>query len=355
MDILIVDSDVAIKEYYTHLLESEFRNVSVNFCKSAREALEFLPNHACDIVLTETDTQDMPIFEFIGELSVRHIPSIVVSSDHTERLVVECLRSGALDFVAKQNIKLGHLPYVIARALLEADRWQKIQEYEASLPHRPEYEKLDQRVRSYLGAERMQMRRHTHADDKVRARPAGERERSKAFVEGQTYFIIYLYIQLYFPSSIKDSMDERRFLTLQNRILDRFVDIAPRYGGHVWTRKEDGCFFAFAGEEYLGALLAAVEVRASLNIFNMTVENLTDRIRLGMGITAGHTVYKEDKGQIYSEALNLCAHMAIHSPDGNATMLTSNVYEHLDPRAKKYLFKAGKFEGHSVFRVENIA
>ncbi|MCR9144222.1 MAG: response regulator [bacterium] len=351
MDILVVDSDVAIKEYYTHLLESEFRNVKVRFCASGEEALADLDEHSCDIVLTESLVSDaMDIFEFLARLTERRVPAVVVSSQGPERLIVECLRNGALDFVTKSNIKLGHLPAIIARALLEADRWQKIQTYERSVPHREEYSRLDDRLRSYVDAERRQESRAAAVSGEA-GQAAGEDE----FVEGQSYFIIYLYLQINFPPELKGGMDPRRFAMLQSRVLDKFVEIAPRYGGRLWTRKEDGCFFAFVGDSYLTALLAAIEIRASLNIFNMTVENLNASINVNMALTCGHTVYKEDHGQIYSEALNLSAHMAINNSDKNVTLLTASIYDQLDQRARKYLFKAGQFEGHEIYRYEAIA
>ncbi len=350
MDILVVDSDVAIKEYYTHLLESEFRSVRVRFCASAEEALGDLDAQHCDIVLTESLVSDsMDVFAFLGRLSERAIPAVVVSSEGSERLIVECLRSGALDFVTKSNIKLGHLPAIIARALLEADRWQKIQTYEKSVPHREEYYRLDERLRSYVDAERRQVHRAAVVSGEAAAGQDDE------FIEGQSYFIIYLYLQLNFPPDMKDSMDPRRYSMLQSRVLDKFVEIAPRYGGRLWTRKEDGCFFAFVGDSYLPALLAAIEIRASLNIFNMTVENLNHSIQANLALTSGHTVYKEDHGQIYSEALNLSAHMAINNTDKNVTLLTASIYDQLDQRARKYLFKAGHFEGHEIYRYESIA
>ena len=351
MDILVVDSDVAIKEYYTHLLESEFRNVRVRFCKSAAEALTDTAANPCDIILTESNVgAEMDIFAFLSRLSQQNIPSVVVSSEGSERLIVECLRAGALDFVTKNNIKLGHLPAIIARSLLEADRWQKLQAYEKTVPHRAEYSRLNDRLRAYVDAERRQARRASLVGGEIAAR-AGDDE----FVEGQTYSVIYLYLQLNFPATLKTGMDPRRFSLLQSRVLDKFVEIAPRYGGRLWSRKEDGCFFAFTRDSFLSALIAAIEIRASLNIFNMTVENLNERIQTNLALTVGHTVYKEDHGQIYSEALNLAAHMAINNPEKNVTLLTASIYEQLDQRARKYLFKAGQFEGHDIYRYEAIA
>ncbi len=350
MEILVIDSDAAIKEYYTNLLESEFRSVQVRFSSSGSGALSELEARPADIVLTEASVHggaEPSIFSFLQTLTERRVPCVVVAAEGSERLIVECLRSGALDFVTKRNIKLGHLPAVIARALLEAGRWQKIRSYEASVPHRDEYHRLNDRLRGYVDAERREEERATL----VRK---GSVESDAEFVPGQSYFIIYLFLQLYMPPELRQGSDPRRFATLQGRVLDKFVEIAPRYGGRLWTRKEDGCFFAFTGDSYLSALLAAIELRASLHIFNMTVENLNARIETNIARSCGETVYKSDHGEIYSEALNLAAHMAINKNESSATLLTSQIYEQLDARARKYLFKAGTFEGYEVYRYEAI-
>ncbi len=126
MEIVIVDSDLAIQEYYRNLLESEFRNVRVKFFTSATPALEFVNVNSCDLVMTESRLDDMNFFEFLEALVNKRIPTMVVASDSSERFIVEVLRMGAVDFISKRNIKLGHLPSIIMRALLEADRWQKM-------------------------------------------------------------------------------------------------------------------------------------------------------------------------------------------------------------------------------------
>ncbi|MCB1175627.1 MAG: response regulator [Spirochaetales bacterium] len=347
MNILVVDPDRALQEYYTHLLEAEFRDVTLSFRASAQEALEFIPAHAFDIVLTESRVGDMDLFEFIQKLKKLDLPCLVVSSDNSERLIVESILAGAVDFISKNNIKLGHLPYAIARALLGHERWLAARDAVAALPPRPEYEKIDRKVREFMRAERMELRRKALAE----APP-----RETVFIEGETYFIIYLYVQLQFPDSFRTNVDERRFLATQNRTLTRFAEIVPRYGGNVWTRKEDAIFFAFLGEDYSSALLAAIEIRASMKIFNLTMENLPEPIQVAQGIAAGQTVYKEDHSQIYCEALNLSAHLAIYGDMPNGLLLTSQVTEQLTPRARKYLFKSpAKFEGHQIYHFEEIA
>lgn len=348
MDILIVDPDRGVQDYYRRLLESEFRNVDVRFAASIREAHEAIARAPCDVALTESKLPDGDVFDFLKQLAERKIPAIVISSESSERLIVECLRAGALDFVGKRNIKLGHLAYVIARAVLEADRWLEILNFSASRPRHEEFEKINRRVRGFLSTERAELARAELERKDPEAAPA-------EFTEGQTYWINYLYLQLYFPGALKNSADPRRFLAMQDKALTRLIEAGATREGRLWTRKEDGCFFAFVGETETQALLAALEMRANLNILNLTLENLPEPIQANIAITAGQTVYREVKSNIYSEALNLAAHMAINNPARNVTLLTADVYEKLGPRARKYFFSAGAFEGHSIYKFERIA
>lgn len=349
MNLLIVDPDRGIQEYYRNMLESEFRKVGVDFASSASEALGVLDSGDVDLVLTEallggSDANPAAIFDFIDELTRRRMPCIVVSAESSERMIVECLRAGALDFVSKQNIKLGYLAYVIARGALEADRWLEIQNFARNLPRREEFDRINARVRGFLYTEHAERRRlEIQKDERA----------DKVFEDGRAYHVIYLYCQLFFPEQLKGG-DERRFLSIQERVLDKVLGIPPRYNGRLWTRKEDGCFFAFQDDDYTAALLSAIEIRASLNIFNMTIENLPGRIHCGMGLSSGETVYREDKSRIYSEALNLSAHMAINQPE-KGVLLSEDVYSRLGPRARKYFFSAGQYEGRNIYKFERIA
>ncbi len=344
MEILIIDPDRSVRDYYRRLLESEFRQVQVHFASTAAEAIGFVAAQSCDICLSESRLPDLEIFDLIQGFAERRIPVIVVAAEESERMIVECLRAGACDFVSKSHIKLGHLPLVIARSVIEFDRWQATRKAarEISLP--PEYDRLNLRVRSFLRVERAEMRRGEAVLDAA-----------AAVVDGERYWITYLYLQLFLPDALRATMEESRLRALQERILSRLCSIPVGHEGRLWTRKEDGAFFAFPGEDYSGALLSAIEMRANLNIINMTVENLAEPLQINIGLAAGQTVYRENKSQIYSEALNLSAHMAINNPERNVILMTGDIYEKIGPRARKYFFAAGQFEGRDVYRYERIA
>ncbi|MBE7438371.1 MAG: response regulator [Spirochaetales bacterium] len=345
MDILIIDSDRGIQNYYRNLLESEFRSVHVRFAMGMNEAAETLAANRPDLVLTEIFLEEGSIFDFLGALVKMKIPVIIVSENYSERLIVECIRAGALDFLSKRFIKLGILPLLIKRALLEGDRWSKIQEVALGILHRPEYVALNRKIQGFLKSEELEKNRRDISRGVVR---------SVEYVEGQNYQVIFVYVQFH-PTAEHRQLESTQRLAIQQRVLSGAIEMAEKLGGQLWTLKEDGCFFAFDGDDALEAALAAIQIHASLNVFALTQENLREAPMVNIGIARGQTVYRVNKGDIYCEALNLSAHMAIYSRAPNQILITEDLFTALGARAQKYFFRTDPFEGHPCYSYEPIA
>ena len=348
MQILILDADLAIQDYYRNLLEAEFRSVAVAFETSSDAVLARLASGPPDLLITDSRSEGMEFLTFLQQVVSADVPVIVASSDISERLLVECLRAGALDFIAKGRIKSGLLPDLVRRALLEADRAGKIRKYASEIPHRPEFSRIDERIRQTLRDERAEHLRRKLARGVF---ATGD----ESMVEGRSYYIIYLFAHLYIPESVREALDGRHLEEVRNVIMTRLTDAPGRYGGHVWTVKEDGGFFAFTEEGHVAAILTALEIRAAVSIFNVTIENLPSPISINIGIDAGQTVYRENKSELFSEALNLSAHLAYHKPEEGRISITGEIYNRAWPRARKYFFSGGSFEGRDVYHYEPVA
>jgi len=345
MDILIIDADRGIQNYYRNLLESEFRSVHVSFATGMNQATELLTTNRPDLVLSEIFMDDGGIFDFLGALVKMKIPVIIVSENYSERLIVECIRAGALDFLSKRFIKLGILPLLIKRALLEGDRWSKIQEVALGIMHRPEYVALNRKIQGFLKSEEIEKNRRDISRGVIR---------SIEYVEGQNYQVIFVYVQFH-PSAEHRQLESSQRLSIQQRVLSGAIEMAEKLGGQLWTLKEDGCFFAFHGDDSLEAVLSAIQTHASLNVFALAQENLREPPMVNIGIARGQTVYRANKGEIYCEALNLSAHMAIYAREANQILITEDLYTVLGPRAQKYFFRTEPFEGHPCYSYEPIA
>src|SRR5688572_16587772 len=86
MNLLVVDPDPGIREFYHRLFQAEFRTVQLTFSNDLGEAKSHLAKPGFDVVLTEGSLPGL--FEFIEDLTKSGIPCIVISSDATERLIV---------------------------------------------------------------------------------------------------------------------------------------------------------------------------------------------------------------------------------------------------------------------------
>lgn len=347
MDVVIIDADEGIQTYYSSLLQSEFRGLKLEFFREGVRALDHIATKGCDLVIAESILPDMDVFALIEKLVLMRKAVIIVSSETSERLIVECLRSGAIDFLSKQEIKLGIFPRILTRAFLEADRWAQIETVSANLPHRPEYFKVNEELRSFLSHERQERRRGLLLRGIV--------DSKHDLVEGESYMVVYLFFQLQVPPSILQSMDPERVQHLRDSLIRRAEEIAEKYGGRLWSHKPDGGFFGFVGDAYFQTVLSAIELHSTVNIFNFQSHNMVDRIGINCAVTAGVTAYRQNKGDIYSEALNLGAHMAMGNGLFNGIMISQDVMDNLTPRVRKYFFRSEKFENHPAYHFEIVA
>ncbi len=347
MDVVIIDADEGIQAYYASLLQSEFRGLKLQFFREGVRALEYIGSQPCDLVIAESVLPDIDVFALIEKLVHMKKVVVIASSETSERLIVECLRSGAIDFLSKQEIKLGIFPRILTRAFLEADRSAQIENFSASLPHRPEYFKVNEELRSFLSHERQERRRSLLLRGIVDA--------NHDLVEGESYLVVYIFLQLQFPASTLQSMEPERAQHVRESLIRRAEEIGEKYGGHLWSRKSDGGFFGFVGDAYFQAVLSAIELHSTVNVFNFQSHNMVDRIGINIAVTSGITVYRENKGDIYSEALNLGAHMAMGNGLFNGIMISQEVMDNLTPRVRKYFFRSEKFENHPAYHFEIVA
>ncbi len=343
MQAYIFEPDTNIQDYYRNLLGTELKGLTLHFMSTIEELRRRLSDQPCDLAILET-TGSPDVVDLIDELSARKIPCIVVSEECTERLVVECLKAGALDFVSKRNIKLGVLLDVVRRALLEADRWMDTRDLLARLPARPEFVRMNQTLRSAISKEQAEVRR-------LRIRTG--QDAGGHYEEGKSYNLIFVFLQLQFPESLTRGTDDRASKVI-NECLDKICAIPARYGGEVWVRRRDGGIFVFPAAQQLPALLTCFEIRALLNMVNITTENLYDSINGNLAMTSGMTVYRKNVGDVHSDALNLAAHLAIQYPRSNAILLPSPLVEQLNERARKYFFRGDVFEGKDISVYERL-
>ncbi|MEQ8353239.1 MAG: response regulator [Leptospiraceae bacterium] len=345
MQLLIIDPDQGIQEYYRNTLESQFQGISVDFVNRISEAEERLGKTDYDLVITETELE-RPFFAFLDGLVRVGMPIIVVSRDDAERLAVESIRLGAIDFISKKNLKLGIFSNILARALLDGERWKKIREFAAGLPPYPEVRNHTEKILSAIKKEK---------EEKTRLAAAQKLTGGmKNLKEGHAYNILFLYATIKFTPATFSQMDDwqlQQVLSRWKKVLGR---IPESYGGQVWIEKKDSLVIAFDGEDVLSALLASMEMNS--RIFLLSGELPIDRAELSIALSAGQTVYTADMGSLVSEALNFSAHLAYRESSNNGIFLPGEIHERLNGRSRKYFFREdAAFEGRTIYRFERTA
>lgn len=289
------------------------------------------------LVITETSIPDMQVFELIEKIKRKKIPIIIVSSESSERMVVECLRNGASDYLSKRNIKLGHFEDIISRAIYTSKK-----DITRDLKGDAKYQELNRKIMSSLLNEKSEAIRNRISRGIIP-------EDDTVLENGGTYYFIYLYVQLGFSKQAKSTMDSHRIKFLTDSYLNKFSEISGRYGHKFGLRKADGCFFGFLGNSYFQALVAAMEIHAQMNLYNITTENLNGEIFANIALSSGKTKYSNKIGNITCKALNHCAHMAMKAQINNGIMITKEIHDHIGERAEKYFKKSGKFENIQVY------
>lgn len=115
--ILVVDDDAGLRSLLESALETE--GYGVELAASAREARAVLERSKVDLMLLDLHLPDGNGPELVAALQSLpgSVPLIVVTGRGDEKVAVEVMRQGALDYVMKDALMLELLPTVVRRAL----------------------------------------------------------------------------------------------------------------------------------------------------------------------------------------------------------------------------------------------
>jgi PAS domain S-box-containing protein len=128
--ILIVDDDRGLLHLIQEaLMRDGFRAAAVS---SGRDALAWLAANAADLLLLDLNLRDMRGRDLIRELSLRSppVPFIIITGQGDERVAVEMMKSGAMDYLVKDAEFLGFLPAVVRRVVEQVDTQRRLAEAE---------------------------------------------------------------------------------------------------------------------------------------------------------------------------------------------------------------------------------
>jgi CheY-like chemotaxis protein len=116
LHILLVDDDDFFVSIVANQLDEEFK-YKTTIAHDGREAKELLSKdkHKFDMIMTDYDMPNMnglQLLRWIHESKI-DIPVVMLTAAGTEEVAVEAMKSGAYDYVRKEQIDLYHLQVVI--------------------------------------------------------------------------------------------------------------------------------------------------------------------------------------------------------------------------------------------------
>lgn len=334
MDIVIVDADRGARDLFSGMLTGLFPALQIRQSEDINGAVRMMAQDPPDLALIDFHSSDRP-FDLLRDLRRLRVPCILLAREPDERLIVEALQIGALDFLAKSNVKRGYLKHVIARALIEVPRWLQVQDLMDTVPAEPAADRF-----------RAELRR-------IVMDALGRGSRSSVDLEpGRTYNLIFQFCSVQSPAAAH--MDEQARLNHMNLLLDRLGAIVTARGGILWTRKTDSNIVIFHESELVNAVLAAVESQSAL--LDFATRTYSERPSAIFAMESSEVVYTRERGELISEAINLTAHMAGKSDFRRGTLITESLFERLAPRARRYFFRVqAPFEGHTLYAFEYTA
>jgi len=131
--VLVVDDDEGLARLIEKTVRREGFNTAV--AHSGAEALSWLAANKVDLMLLDLKLQDLTGVELVEVLSSTQcsVPFVIITGQGDERVAVDMMKRGALDYVVKDRQFLEFLPSVVHRALTRLDMDHRLAAAEAAL------------------------------------------------------------------------------------------------------------------------------------------------------------------------------------------------------------------------------
>ena len=144
MTILVIEDDLGLLE----LIREEFLSQGWVFahCRTGREAVAWLGSHEATLVLLDYSLPDMTGSALLDQVEMP--PFIVTTGAGDERIAVEMMKKGALDYMVKDSLFLDTLPGVVKRAFHQMGTERRLAEAECNLNLAQEHLRQAQKMES---------------------------------------------------------------------------------------------------------------------------------------------------------------------------------------------------------------
>lgn len=137
--ILIVDDDKTNLSAAKNALSDAYKITAVT---SGEQALKFLNNNICDLILLDINMPEMDGFEVMDKIKANperaNIPIIFLTADNDPQTESRCLEAGAMDFIAKPfvlNVMMSRISKLLELEALRKDLAGQLEERTRHIKH----------------------------------------------------------------------------------------------------------------------------------------------------------------------------------------------------------------------------
>ena len=133
--LLVVDDDESFRLSLEIALKMSDRFV-VDTCASGEEAIEYLKQKMCDVVLLDYKMPELSGLDVLAWMHQQNLqmPVIMLTAAGSEEVAVEAMKLGAYDYLSKEHIEIERLPVIIdgvhERALYRREVVRREREHE---------------------------------------------------------------------------------------------------------------------------------------------------------------------------------------------------------------------------------
>lgn len=170
--------------------------------------------------------------------------------------------------------------------------------------------------------------------------------------ENKEYYFAYLSIDIVGNSQIQLKYDKNLIQEVYSRFQKLVKVVIEFYDGKIWNWAGDGGIAAFYLDKVEeSAVLSAIKIFLELFLFNLdsTRNKFLEPIKLRIGVHSGNSIYKENKGLIFSDAINFVSHLEKNFTDVNHISISKDIYDKINPRIQGIFSSKGNFENKECF------
>ena len=142
-EILVIDDDDVMREKFRRILRTT--PYEIQEATSGKDATDLLEHHEYDCVLLDNrlgDANGIDLMPVITNLLKKPCPIIMITGTGDERLIVEAMRSGAYDYINKNDVSVQHLSSVISAGLRWAELEKALRESRQKIEYLSMYDEL---------------------------------------------------------------------------------------------------------------------------------------------------------------------------------------------------------------------